>query len=340
MKVAIGSMFDESGGVSQHILGIEKYSSHRIHVLPSRYARKIFRNNLIKPLYKKLIDKISLKDYDVIHSHVDPWMIDLCQSSRNETCKWVHTYHTLYFEEDYPDGFEIWRKEINNSLISVASKADIRISISRWLHDYLLETHSIETEIIPNGIDLDMCNKASPERFRKKFGIGDFILFVGNARPTKNPRLFIELARHIPEVNFVMIGKGINAIHLKKEYKLSIPENLTLMGEMMRGDTLDAISACKVFVMTSKREGIPTVLLEAMGLGKPVVVPDHSGCKEVVHSRDYGFIYEPDSIDDLLKQTGQAMKSQHIGEKAKVRILKNYDWRIIAKKIDAVYESC
>ena len=109
------------------------------------------------------------------------------------------------------------------------------------------------------------------------------------------------------------------------------------MNELRHEDPLDPISACKVFVMTSKREGIPTDLLEAMGMGKPAVAPAHSGCKEVMHSNDQGFLYEPDSLDDLVEQTREALVSEHTGERARERVSRNYDWKVLAKKIDLVY---
>ena len=341
LNVAIGPVFDEFGGVSQHIFGIKKFSTHRVVEVPSKFSRTVLGKSGRRIwLYRKLMNKIGLSRYDIVHSHIDPWFTNLCLLSRGNTCKWVHTYHSFYFEEDNPDGLKPWQKEINRALIEVASKAEKRISISRWLHDYLLETYSIQTEIIPNGVDLEECARANPDRFVNKYGDYGFVLFIGNIQPVKNPRLFVELAIRMPEVKFVMIGRNINALHLTKEYGVSIPKNLFLINEIRHEDTLDAISACKVFVMTSKREGIPTVLLEAMGMGKPVVAPAHSGCKEVIHSNDYGFLYEPDSLDDLFEQTKQALISKHIGEKARERVEKNYDWKILARKIDMVYESC
>lgn len=98
--------------------------------------------------------------------------------------------------------------------------------------------------------------------------------------------------------------------------------------------------AYKVYVTTSNREGIPSILLEAMGMSKPVVVPAHSGCKEVVYSNDHGFLYEPDSLDDLIKQTKQTLISKHVGEKAQERVLQNCHWKILARRIDSLYESC
>ena len=338
LKVAIGPVYDEFGGVSQHILGIKKSSFHQISALPSKFSRTVLgkRGQRIW-LYK--MEKIGLSRYDVIHSHVSPWFTNLCLSSRTNTCKWVHTYHTLYFKEDYPKGLKPEQKRINRTLVEIASKADVKISISKWLHDYLLEKYAIQTEVIPNGIDLRQCDRANPDRFVRKYALRDFVLFVGSLDPIKNPQLFAELALRMPEYKFVMIGRNLDAIHIKNEYGISVFKNLFLLNEMKHNDVLNAISACDAFVMTSKREGIPTVLLEAMGMGKPVVAPAHSGCKEVIHSNDYGFLYEPDSLDDLVEQTKRALNSKHVGKRSMERVARHYDWKILARKIDSVYES-
>ncbi len=341
LKVAIGPVFDEYGGVSQHIFGIKKYSTHRVSEIPSKFNRKLLsKSGRIKAFYKRIMNITQLRYYDIIHSHVDPWFTTLCYQSRNENCKWVHTFHTFYFEEDYPEGLKIWQKEINKTMIDIASKADVKICISNWFQNYLYKNYSIETKVIPNGVDLAECDKASAGRFIKKYNLSDFILYIGNLQSVKNPKLFVELAQHMPKTKFVMIGRNLGKILIEKEYKVNIPKNLYLLGEFKREDVLDAISACKAFVMTSKHEGIPTVLLEAMALRKPVVVPNHSGCKEVVCNSDYGFLYEPDNLDDLIDKTMNAMDSKDVGGKARGRILKEYSWKIIARKIDSIYESC
>ncbi len=341
LKVAIGPVFDEYGGVSQHIFGIKKFSSHKIAEVPSKFVRTFLnKNGRVTWLYRKFINKVGLGRYDIVHSHVDPWFTNLCLLSRTNTCKWVHTYHTLYFEQDYSNGLNVGQKEINKTLIKIASKADVKISISKWLHDYLLREYSIQTKIITNVIDLDECEKANPERFIKKYNLSDFVLYIGNLQSVKNPKLFVELAKQMPKIKFAMIGRNLDEIHLDKEYKVLIPENLTLLNEIKHEDAIDAISACKAFVMTSKREGIPTVLLEAMAMRKPVVVPNHSGCKEVVCNNDYGFLYKANILDDLIDKTKHAIDSKNIGEKARERISKEYNWKIIIKKIDSIYESC
>ena len=339
MKVAIGPVFDEFGGVSQHIFGIKKFSSHKIAEVPSKFVRTVLnKNGRATWLYRKFINRVGLNHYDIVHSHVDPWFVNLCRLSITKNCKWIHTYHTLYFKEDYSNGLNIWQEKINKGLIEIASQADIKISISNWLHDYLYKNYSIQTEVIPSGIDLAECDKANPERFIKKYNLSDFVLYIGNLQSVKNPKLFVELAKQMPKIKFVMIGRNLDEVHLDREYKVLIPENLILLNEIKHEDAMDAISACKAFVMTSKREGIPTVLLEAMAMGKPVVVPNHSGCKEVVCNDENGFLYDQDSFDDLLNKTRQAISPNNKGENARERILKEYDWNILIKKIDSMYE--
>ncbi len=340
LKVAIGPVFDESGGVSQHIFGIKKYSTHKVEEVPSKFIRNIVnKSNRVKCMYEKTINKTGLNHYNILHSHVNSWFVGLCDSSKRNTNKWIHTYHTFYFEEDYSGGLQPWQKKINESLVKVASKADIKISISKWVHDYLVEKYSIQSLIIPNGVDMEKCNSANPEKFIKKFGVKDFILFVGNINEIKNPQIFVKLAAQMPDVIFLMLGKGINKINLIKNYKVPISKNLMFVPEISHEDTLNAISACKVFVMTSRREGFPTVLLEAMGMGKPVVAPDHSGCKEAVRNENYGYLYEPEAFDDLIDKTKRALISKEIGEKAQERVKINYDWKILVKRIDLLYEA-
>jgi len=339
LKICTGLVFDESEDISQHIFSVKKYSAHIVKEVPSKFIRTFTnKSNWTKHMYKKLISKIGLKNYDVLHSHVNPWFISLCDSSKKNINKWIHTYHTLYFEEDYTGGLKPWQQEVNRNLIEIASKADLKISISKWLHDYLLERYSIETEIIPNGVDLKRCDNANPEKFTEKFGLRDFILFVGNINESKGLGIFAKLASQIPDIPFLMLGKSINKANLIKTYDLQIPKNLSCISKISLDDTLNAISACKVFVVTSKREGLPITLLEAMGMGKAVVAPANKGCKETIQSNVHGYLYESESFDDLVGKTRKALISEEIGEKARERVKINYDCKILIKRLDLLYE--
>jgi glycosyltransferase involved in cell wall biosynthesis len=343
MRIVIGPVSNECGGVNRHILSIKKFSSHTIRDIPSKFNREVKNKSPrgIKFIFTALplIKLFIIKDYDIVHSHVDPNFTQACLLLHNHDSRWVHTYHTIYFDEDLRGDLKPIRKKINNSLINVASRADIKISVSKWLHDYLFEKYSIQTNIIQNGYDQNSCNLANPGRFISRYNLCDFIIFVGSSLPEKNPAAFIELSTKIPEVTFVMIGKGLQKSCFYKRIYDYIPDNIIFLGELSYRDTLDAMAASKALVMTSKREGFPTVLLEAMGIGKPVIAPNHYGCKEIIQSKEFGYLYEPSSLDDLIEKTYHAIEEKNIGNKAKKRVMKNFDWPVLIKKIDSLYES-
>lgn len=349
IRVAIGPIFDEFGGVSGHIHCVKKYSRCDINEIPSIYTRNVLRlldlSQGLAPLtpkdiYQEIKARLGLNDFDVLHSHAHAWFTRLCESQRQNASGWIHTYHTLYyFEEDYANCLNEEQKGANKILLDVAPKADIRISVSEWLHEYLLSKYSIDTIVIPNGVDVSECDFADKDRFVKRHSLENFILFIGNMLPIKNPMSFIELAKRMPDKKFVMIGRNVEHEFVERQFGITIPRNIVMLGELSHRDSLDAIASCKVLVMTSMREGLPTTLLEAMALSKPVVAPAHTGCKEVVGSGDCGFLYAPNSINDLFDKTHLALTSEGIGEKARERVLSKYDWRLLAPKIDDIYES-
>jgi len=362
IKVAIGATFEDFGGVARYIHEIRKFSSYDVTEIPSQrlvdFLSRAFlsyrmtsgkkdnpydilmENIDLRRIYQRFMKTVRLNGYDIAHSQSNKWFTNACLNSRNNLSGWIHTYHSLYaFEEDFPQGLMKWQINANKELLEIAPKADVRISVSHWLHDYLEEKYDIQTIVIPNGVDIDACNVARSQDFIERYRIKDFILFVGYISEVKNPSLFIELASMMPEKKFVMIGRGLQQESLKTVYDGSLPSNIIPLGELNHSDTLNAMSASKILVMTSKREGLPTVLLEAMSLGKPTVAPAHTGCKEVIHDDRFGFLFEPDSLDDLEKKTRIALESSAVGENARERVRMNYNMKTLVSKIDDIYAS-
>lgn len=335
-KIFLGPYFSSLGGVSHHMQSIQKFSNSKVSLFPTKTTQNIiYKHNLVN-YYKTQVESINFKNC-VIHSHVDPWFINLSQRAQFNGSRWVHTYHTLYFENDWINGLEDWQKDINQALIEVARHADVKISISYWLKDHLESNYNIKTTYIPNGVDVAKCDLADKYRFIKKYNLKDFILFASGISDIKNAGDFLKLAQALPDKTFVLIGRGISKKALIDKYNIPIGDNLLIMGTMPHEDLLDAIAACKVFVVTSRSEGLPTVLMEAMALERSVVGVNTFGTKEVIHSEEYGYLYEQDNLNDLIQKTKAAFHTSK-GKLARERILENYDWKIVAPQIDEIYQ--
>ena len=59
------------------------------------------------------------------------------------------------------------QKEFNRTFIEVASKADVKISVSKWQQIFYKENFNIDTLYIPNGVDVVKCDKANADVFIK-----------------------------------------------------------------------------------------------------------------------------------------------------------------------------
>lgn len=335
-QVVTGLTFGTLGGFKNHLVAISKHSRHRVAILPSGFALRLIEKYHRHRRFQNQIQ--AWMKAPVLHSHVEPEFIDECHDiSSTKGTAWIHTYHTLYFPEDWELGLDDWKRAANDRMIRVASKADVRISVSRWLQKHLLEEHGIESHYIPNGIDSQLCDGASSERFVRKFGLSEFVLFSGGLADIKNPLEFFRLARVLPQMQFLMVGRGMTRDVLIEKTGVLPPSNLALIGALPRLEMLDCVAACRVFVMTSRSEGLPTAMMEAMLLQRSVVGCDRFGVKEVIGDDSCGYVYEFGNINDLARKTQEAFTDNQKGRAARMRVLRHYSWNVVIPEIDKLY---
>jgi|TARA_B110000261_G_scaffold149545_1_gene176278 glycosyltransferase involved in cell wall biosynthesis len=336
-KVLIGANVLKPNGVDFHIHAIHKLSQKNIRLIPSDTILKKISSN---DFFKNYIDKIEPNYSSILHSHVYPNYIIWCQTQKllNPNIKWIHTYHLHYYNAHGNGELLDWQKEFNRVFIEDASKADVKISVSKWEQKLYKEKFNIDTLYIPNGVDVVKCEKANADVFYKNYGLKNFILNVSRHDPVKNPKEFVLLAQSMPEYDFVIIGNGLTEELFKKHYCISKLKNLSILGKMSQLEVQHAIAASSCLVSTSKKEGLPTLVLEGMAQSKPVVVSNEPGSMEAIDHGKYGYFYELGNIQDLKNQTLLAIEDTIKPVKARQRVLQEYDWRIVIKKLDRLYD--
>jgi GalNAc-alpha-(1->4)-GalNAc-alpha-(1->3)-diNAcBac-PP-undecaprenol alpha-1,4-N-acetyl-D-galactosaminyltransferase len=144
-------------------------------------------------------------------------------------------------------------------------------------------------KIIPNPIDEIMLST------RKDYGQREnIILTVGRLDKNKNQRLLIEAFANLNVANWklVIAGDGV----LREEYKeltvsLGISDKVDFVGNV--ANVSDYYNKAKIFVFTSKSEGFPNALLEAMSFGLPCISTDcPSGPSEIIKNNENGYLVE------------------------------------------------
>ncbi len=344
MKIAIGPM-GGFGGVAEHIRGLMEYSKHELTGIsfPKMFMHYSYRVNkgYFPDIYGPFLEK-KLLHYDITHAHADGYLSNICAKMREKIKipKYIHTFHALYLKEESTPKDWKWKNITNRLLIDSAKQADVVISVAKWLSEYLKYEHGLDSIYIPNGCNLKVCECADEREFRQKYGIfQDFVLYVGAINPTKKPELFIKMAKYLPEKHFVMIGKNATMEFVQAFIGEKLPLNIVCLGELSHIDTCNALKACKVFVLPSTNETFGIVILEAMACKKPVVAANNAGPKEIITSGRDGYLFIPDDEKDLIEKTLKAWDTQNMGLNGYETVTKKYDWSVVVKEVDNVYQS-
>ncbi|TWI83677.1 glycosyltransferase involved in cell wall biosynthesis [Lacibacter cauensis] len=126
---------------------------------------------------------------------------------------------------------------------------------------------------------------------------GKFIIaFSGRILAQKNPKRFNEIAEHFlayPQVEFVWIGDGAD------RYLLS-SSNIRITGWLLEEDVKKELSKASLYLSTADYEGLSFGVLDAMSLGKPLILSNCTGNKDIIRYGVNGDLY--DSIEQACTQ--------------------------------------
>ena len=261
----------------------------------------------------------------------------------------LHTVHGWSFNDYQPvliKRFYIFLEKITavfTTKIICVSKKDIQIGLR-----YKIAPEE-KFALIKYGIPLDRfknsaCNK---EKKKKELGIDNNDPVVGMIsclKPQKSPmdyvRACIDVYNRMPNINFLLIGDGILKEKCRSELRKS-----SLNGRFIftgwRRDVSDILDIVDVVVLTSKWEGLPIAIIEALSKGKPIVATDTGGVRELVKDGINGYITRPgdykhtaDRILSILKNRESFFKMCGEADKA---VDDSFDVKAMAVNMDNLY---
>jgi glycosyltransferase involved in cell wall biosynthesis len=120
------------------------------------------------------------------------------------------------------------------------------------------------------------------------------LVTVGRLVPWKRVDQIIEALARNDLIGLVVIGDGPERRSLESLARsLDLSGRIYFAGQKGRQETLSLMAACDLFVLNSTYEGFPHVVLEAMGVGVPVVATAVGGTPEVVQDRENGCLIRP-----------------------------------------------
>jgi glycosyltransferase involved in cell wall biosynthesis len=153
---------------------------------------------------------------------------------------------------------------------------------------------------IPNGINTKVFSPMrASERLKTALGLSPtvpLVGFVGRLAWEKGPDEFLRMAAHVHQrrksVHFVLIGEGpLRQELIQLIHELQLQDCVHLAG--LWDDMAEVYSALDVLVVTSRSEGMPLAILEAMACERPVIAVAVGGVPEIIEEGVTGYLIPP-----------------------------------------------
>jgi glycosyltransferase involved in cell wall biosynthesis len=203
--------------------------------------------------------------------------------------------------------------------------------------------------LIENGIDLaEYTRTRSREEARQALNIPQERLVigaVGRLSDEKGVDLLIRaadrLARAGLDVGLLIAGEGDEEPRLRRLVEeLGCGERVRLLG--FRADVKELYQAFDVFALSSLREGLPNVLLEAMALEVPVLATRIAGVPQLIDHEQNGLLIQPGSVDELTRALERLLRDselrQRLARGGRETIVTRYSFAVRMRKIQAIYD--
>lgn len=207
--------------------------------------------------------------------------------------------------------------------------------------------------VIYNGIDtqrfVDSWSGEEKQAIRASHGFSDSDYVVGLCavlRPEKAHGDLIAAAARLREqglaVKCLLIGDGPERARVEAQARdTGLADHVVITGFLQ--DVRPVIAACDVMVLASHAvETFSLAALEAMALGKPMVMTRIGGAPEQITQGENGMMYPPGDIDalaDSLRQLADPVVRRRMGDEAAARVVSNFDVNTMVRSFEQAFSA-
>ncbi len=347
--------------VTGHIIGFHipylkwfKEHGYEVHVASNgnrliEYCDKhyniLFERNPLKKehirAYKELKKIIEENKYDIIHCHtpVGGALTRLAaKKARQNGTRVIYTAHGFHFYKGAPKINWIIYYPIEKIM---AKYTDCLITINQ--EDYNIAKNKFYAKDIKfvNGVGVDenkfnvQMTEEEKQILRQQLGLkkDDFvIIYVAELSKRKNQEMILKaIARMKYEnVKLLLAGKdSLNGMYQNMAKELKIEEQVNFLG--FRKDIPQLMTVSDLVISTSKQEGLPVNLIEAMMNGKPIIATNCRGNRDVANE-----LVEIDDIEGLCCKIKECIKNK---EKFICKKRDEYKLENVLKEMEKIYNN-
>jgi len=211
-------------------------------------------------------------------------------------------------------GIDAWQPTSNHITNLLVRKVDAFISISKITLQRFLAWSKVPAEkgfILPNAIHKERYGVGPKKQdLLRRYGLEGKTVLMTLGRLVSEERykgfdevieVLPELAKEIPDIAYLIIGKGDDRRRLmEKARKTGVSNRVVFTGFIDESEKADHFRLADTYVMPSQGEGFGFVFLEALACGIPVVASKMDGGREAIRNGKLGLLADPTNKNDLI----------------------------------------
>ncbi len=186
------------------------------------------------------------------------------------------------------------------------------------------------------GISMNLFSQKSPPSQKRVLQL----IYVGNYFEKKGVDTLIDASKLLSDMNFdfhlrLFGGGPLQETLANQIVELDLQKKVTLGGPIAQPDVVRQIAECHLFVMPCRKDqagdmdGIPTVFMEAMAIGRPVISCPISGIPELVRDGETGLLVPPNDsqalAEAIIKLGADESLRIRLGQQARTLVEKQHD---------------
>ncbi len=236
--------------------------------------------------------------------------------------------------------------------------------LDRWTDRYLVNSQAIadglvareglpggKMRLVHNGIDLARLPPFALDRRAARQAAGfdpgrRLVAQVGRLEPQKDYPTFLAAAAQVaaaaPDVDFLVVGEGgLGGELAALARRLGLAERVRFLG--LRHDVPALLAAVDVLALTSRWEGLPNVVIEAMATGAVAVATDVGGCRELIVPGETGVLLPPGEPDAAAQAILEVLRAPDLARRlasaARARVEAEFTVGAMVQKTMAEYDA-
>ncbi len=252
----------------------------------------------------------------LVHTHMAKagsiGRLAVLSSSRSHRPRLVHTFHGHVLQGYFGGAQQRGFLQMERFL---ARRTDALVAVSPEVRDELIDLgvgKPSQYLVIPLGLDLDRflavgTPRGAPGQLRLALGLSagtPLAGAVGRLVPVKDHATLFEALAATPELHLAVLGDG----ELRSTLE-GLARDLGIAGRThftgWWADVPSALADLDLVVLSSRNEGTPVALIEALAAARPVVATDVGGVRQVVQDGDTGWLCragDPGGLSQLLRR--------------------------------------